>query len=87
MTRFVSVSRIMPNRRVELMEKDSRNYTVGEWIGYWNSERGSFNLYPNKRKKAFWPEGKIPEGKRVVSDRLVYIRYKDYTERPLRRAV
>lgn len=86
MSRYVAQKQVTPNTKVDVHEKDGRNYTIGKWFGYWNPDRGTFNLYPNKHERCFWPGGKIPEGKIVISDRMVYVKERDLSERPLRRA-
>lgn len=65
-TIFVLKDRLLPNRKLEVVEKNSSNVTVGQWIGYWDPERKSFNLYPNKHARfVSWPNKVIPTGKIV----------------------
>ena len=65
-TIFVLKDRLLPNRKLEVVEKNVNGITVGQWIGYWNSERGTFNLYPNKHARyVSWPNKVIPTEKIV----------------------
>lgn len=66
MGKYVAMERIVPNKKIKVLEKNNRNCTVGAWIGYWNQARGTFNLYPNKHARyVSWPNKVIPTEKIV----------------------
>ena len=65
-TIFVLKDRLLPDRKLEVIEKNVNGVTVGKWIGYWNPERKTFNLYPNKHARyVSWPNKVIPTEKIV----------------------
>ena len=77
-TRFEAVRPLEPGKPVEIHERDERGFLVGAWIGYWNFKWGIVMLYPNvKNRFVNWPGGRIPDGKRQISDRLVTVRGND----------
>lgn len=85
MRRYVAMQPIVPNKRIDVLEKDEKGYSVGAWYGYWNYKKQIMTLYPNVRNRYVnWPNGKIPENKIVVSDSLIYRRTDDYKLTPFR---
>lgn len=83
MGKYVAMERIVPNKKIKILEKNGRNCTVGAWIGYWNQARGTFNLYPDSHYRYVdWPGGKVPSEKIVINASQMYVRMPDYTDRP-----
>ena len=74
MTTYEALKPLEPGRAVEVIERDENGHLVGSWFGYWNFKRQTVALYPNvKNRFVNWPGGRIPQSKRLVSDRVVYI--------------
>ncbi len=80
MTRFVAMQPLVPGRRVDVLEKNEHNHTVGAWYGYWNYKTGEVALYPNLRNRYVnWPNGVKPDKKKYISDRDIAVRRADGT--------
>lgn len=74
MSRYVALKPLVPGERVEILEKDAGDNTIGAWYGYWNFKRQTVSLYPNVTNRyAHWPCGRIPTKKRIVSDSMVHV--------------
>lgn len=77
MTTFIAVRPLENGRPVEIIEKNEQGFLVGAWFGYWNAGRGTVALYPNVTNHCVnWPGGRAPQGKIIISDRLVSVRVK-----------
>ena len=80
MPRYIAMQPLVPGRRVDVLEKNEHNHTIGAYYGYWNYKTQTVALYPNVRNRYVnWPDGKIPDKKKYVSDRDVAVRRADGT--------
>lgn len=62
-------TRLVPNKRHSIVEKDENGFIIGAYTGYWNPDGKSVALYPDWRHPAVKPGMKLV--KRRVYDGLV----------------
>ena len=71
-TTYEAVRPLEDGKPVPVFERDESGALVGAWIGYWSRKRQTVALYPDvKNRVAYWPGGRIPSSRRLVSDRYV----------------
>lgn len=80
MSRYVAMQPLVPGRRVDVLEKNEQDHTVGAWYGYWNYKTRRVALYPNVRNRYVnWPNGVKPTEKKFIDDTEIAVRRSDGT--------
>ena len=71
-TTYEAVRPLEDGKPVPVVERDESGALVGAWIGYWSYKRETVALYPDVKNKFInWPNGRVPNNKRIVNDRYI----------------
>ena len=74
-TTYETSKPLEPGKPAIVLEKNEKGHLVGAWIGYWNFKHETVALYPDVRNRFVnWPGGRVPSGRRIVSDRYIKCR-------------
>lgn len=63
-----ALDRVIPNKAIAVRERAEDGTLLGEYRGYYNPDKGVFNLYPAYNIEAK-NNGKL--NKRIISDKLI----------------
>lgn len=80
MSTYIATKRLRPNVKTEIIEKNDNGSIIGTWFGYWNFNRQTVMLYPN-RTHPFFKWQRVPNPM-LISARLVRVELPEQKEKP-----